>query len=83
MRKLFINKNVVKLRAAGNRIGELSVKSYDKLTEFYVDLDIMLKRFGEINKFTNLRLLGNETEPMFINNVVSSFLKSYVSLLEI
>lgn len=83
LEKLFINQNVVKLRAAGNRIRELSVKSYEKLTEFYLDLDIMLKQFGEINKFPNLRLLGNETEPMFINMVVRSFLKSYVVLLEI
>lgn len=83
MRKIFINKNVVRLKAAGNRIKEISTSSYDKLTEFYLDSDVMLLKFGEINKFTNLKWLGNETDPMFINSVLRSYLLKNVALLEI
>lgn len=83
IKKIFINKNVVKLRAAGNEINEISVRSFEKLTEFYLNLDIMIKNFGEINKFTNLKLVGNETDPMFFNTVVRSFLQKHVILLKI
>lgn len=81
--KIFINENVVKLRASGNPFEEISGKSYDKLTEFYLDVEVMLKNFGEIDKYINLKLLGNETDAMYFNNVVRSFLRTQVSLLEI
>lgn len=81
--KIFINKNVVKIRAPGNPIMEISGSTFDKLTEFFLDSEIMLQNFGEIDMYINLRLLGNETDPMLLNNVVRSFLRHHLTLLKI
>lgn len=66
--KLFINKNVVRVKAEGNPINKFSVVSYDTLTELYIDVSTTLLYFPEINKFTNLDILGEQMKPAFVND---------------